>query len=131
MRQEESLYLCDLSQDMQEAYSKIYRHCYNIVSLKYEGAELLGKLCKRYGAVVYSYGNIVVLRYHAQIVSAILIYPRKLHVFEFPICESKEDEKKTTVCKRRFIKQISNLYPNSANALTKVTRFYGGLCTND
>lgn len=109
MYQEESLYLCDLSQDMQEAYSKIYRHCYNIVSLKYEGAELLGKLCRRYGAVVYSYGNIVVLRYHAQIVSAILIYPRK----------------------RRFIKQISNLYPNSANELTKITRFYGRLCSND
>ena len=123
MRQEESIYLCDLSQDMLEAYSKIYGHCCNIVSLKYEGAELLGKLCKRYGAVVYSYGNVVVLLYHSQIVSAILIYPRKLHVFEFPICESQEDEKKTKECKRRFIKQISNLYPHSANELTKITRF--------
>lgn len=63
--------------------------------------------------------------YHDQVQSAILIYPRKLHIFEFPAFES-EDAKKTTACKGRFIAQTAKLYLGSANALTLVTRFTEG-----
>lgn len=126
MRKEETTYLGDLSDDMRSAYVKLYGQCNDIVFLRYAGAEPLGKLCKRYGARLYSYGNVVVMFYHGKVQSSILIYPHKLHVFEFPTCESAEDAKKTSECKRRFITQIANLYPNSANELTLVTRFKEG-----
>lgn len=130
MKKVEDIQLCDLSGEKVKDYERLYLYCTKITNLQYLGAEVLGKLCTRYGAMLYRYGSTIIMRYHGQVVSAILFFPHKLQVYEFPICESPEDEKKVVYCKSRFIRQLSRLFPDSAKNIT-ITRFYGRICTND
>ena len=101
--------------DTVNAFAKVADTCERISKCKIDGSEYVGKLCKRYGATLYSYGNVVVMVAYDTCAACIQVNCEKLKLFDFSgLYVFAENDDRII---KEFTKQISNYYPIQAEKL--------------